>query len=277
MALILNGSEISKNIRKTLKIKINQLSYKPHLAVIQVGKEHEGSNLYIKYKHKAALEVGIKSSTFTLSIDTTQTKLLDLINSLNHNSDVDGIIVQMPLPSQLNHWEVISTINPQKDVDGLHPINNFNLDNKLLGLRPATPKGILTLLNSYDIKIARKHIVIVSRSHLVGNPLHKLLRMENATITQCHSQTKNISDLARQADILIVATGNPGLVTADWVTKKSVVIDVSSPKGDCDLHFKEIYDVVYAITPVPGGIGPMTIVSLLENTVDASISRHKIT
>lgn len=274
MVQILDGKLVAQSIRDRLKGEIKNLPYIPHLCVIQLGKDNEGSNLYVKYKKKAAEEIGMKSSTYELPINTSQEELLAHIDKLNQDPDVDGILVQMPLPKQIDTWEIIKELNPQKDVDGFHPINNWALDNKLTGLFPCTPRGIISLLEYYKFSFEGKHVVIVNRSHLVGNPLHKLFRKYNATVTQCHSKTKNLAQVAQTADILVVATGNPSLVTEDWVTEKSIVIDVSSPKGDCQEHFDAIKNKVQAITPVPGGIGPMTIACLLENTVQAAGERR---
>ena len=274
MAQILDGKVVAQSIRNQVKDEIKSLSYKPHLCVIQLGKDDEGSNLYIKFKKKAAEEVGMQSSTYELPSTTSQEALLSHIKKLNEDDDVDGILVQMPLPKHIDTWEVIKNLDPRKDVDGFHPINNWALDNKLDGLFPCTPRGIVALLNYYKIGLEGKHCVIVNRSHLVGNPLHKLFRKYNATVTQCHSKTKNLAHVASTADILVVATGNPALVTEDWVTGKSVVIDVSSPKGDCNHNFEKIKEKVQAITPVPGGIGPMTIACLLENTLQAAKERR---
>lgn len=275
MAQILDGKVVAQSIRDRLKEEIKPLPYVPHLCVIQLGKENEGSNLYVKYKKKAAEEIGMKSSIYELPMDTSQAELLNHINKLNQDPEVDGILVQMPLPKQIDTWEVIKNLDPQKDVDGFHPVNNWSLDNKLPCLVPCTPRGILELLRYYNIGIEGKHVVIVNRSHLVGNPLLKLLRKNNATVTQCHSKTKNLPGVAKTADILVVATGNPSLVTEDWINEKSVVVDVSSPKGDCHDHFEAIKNKVTAITPVPGSIGPMTIACLLENTVQAAKQRRK--
>lgn len=275
MAQILDGKVVAQSIRDRLKTEIKDLPYTPHLCVIQIGKENEGSNLYIKYKKKAAEEVGMKSSIYELPIDTSQADLLTHIKKLNDDPEVDGILVQMPLPKQIDTWEIIKHLNPQKDVDGFHPVNVWALDNKLPGLFPCTPLGVIELLDYYKIPYEGKHVVIVNRSHLVGNPLQKLFRKFNATVTQCHSKTQNLPKLASSADILVVATGNPSLVTEDWVTDKSIIIDVSSPKGDCHDHFEGIKNKVHAITPVPGSVGPMTIACLLENTVKAAKERRK--
>ena len=272
---MLDGKIVAQSIRERLKDEIKSLSFKPHLCVIQLGKDDEGSNLYVKYKKKAAEEVGMNSSTYELPSSTSQEALLNHIKKLNEDDDVDGILVQMPLPKHIDTWEVIKQLNPQKDVDGFHPLNNWALDNKLDGLFPCTPRGIIALLQYYNIELEGKNCMIVNRSHLVGNPLHKLLRKLNATVTQCHSKTRNLAQLARSSDILIVATGNPGLVTEDWVTENSVIIDVSSPKGDCHENFEKIKEKVQAITPVPGSVGPMTIACLLENTVQAAKIRRK--
>ena len=274
MAQILDGKVVAQSIRDRLKGEIKNLPYAPHLCVIQLGKDDEGSNLYVKYKKKAAEEIGMKSSTYHLPIDTSQADLLSHIKKLNQDPVVDGILVQMPLPKQIDTWEVIKNLDPQNDVDGFHHVNNLALDNKLDGLVPCTPRGIIKLLEYYNHTFEGKHVVIVNRSHLVGNPLLKLFRKNNATVTQCHSKTKNLPEVAKTADILVVATGNPSLVTEDWVTEKSVVVDVSSPKGDCHDHFEAIKNKVSAITPVPGSVGPMTIACLLENTLQAAKVRR---
>lgn len=272
---MLDGKIVAQSIRDRLKDEIRSLPYKPHLCVIQLGKDDEGSNLYVKYKKKAAEEIGMNSSTYELPSSTSQEALLNHIKKLNEDNDVDGILVQMPLPKQIDTWEIIKQLDSRKDVDGFHPINNWALDNKLDGLFPCTPRGIISLLHYYNIDLEGKHCMIVNRSHLVGNPLHKLFRKFNATVTQCHSKTKNLAQLAHDSDILVVATGNHSLVTEEWVTDKSIIIDVSSPKGDCHDNFDKIKEKVQAITPVPGGIGPMTIACLLENTVQAAKVRRQ--
>ena len=274
MVLELDGKQVSQKIRDNLKAKLKSFDFTPKLVVIQLGKDDEGSNLYVKYKKKAAQEVGIIGITHEIDRSTSQRELLTLLSQLNGEESVDGILVQMPLPDHIDTWEVIKHLDPLKDVDGFHPLNSWALDNKLPSLIPCTPKGILTILKEYNIQIEGSNVVIINRSHLVGNPLHKLLRMYNATVTQCHSRTKNLQDVAQQAQILVTATGNPNLITENWVTEESVVIDVSSPKGDCNAHYENIKNKVKAITPVPGGIGPMTIASLLENVVDAAKRRR---
>jgi methylenetetrahydrofolate dehydrogenase (NADP+)/methenyltetrahydrofolate cyclohydrolase len=242
------------------------------LATLLVGDDGP-SSVYVGMKHKAAVKAGIKSIDRRLAADVSQGEVDDAIDELNRDPAVSGYIVQLPIPGHLDTDRTILRIDPNKDADGLHALN---LGRMLLGLpapRPATPSGILRLLDHYDVEMAGKHVVIIGRSGLVGRPLSVMLsqRPHNATVTVAHSATEDLTDLARSADILVVATGSPGLIGADHVTAGAVVIDVGTTKTDAglvgDVRFDEVAEIASAITPVPGGIGPMTIAGLLANTV----------
>ena len=242
------------------------------LATLLVGDDGP-SSVYVGMKHKAAVKAGIKAIDRRLAADVSQGEVDDAIDELNRDPAVSGYIVQLPIPGHLDTDRTILRIDPKKDADGIHALN---LGRMLLGLpapRPATPSGILRLLDHYDVEMAGKHVVIIGRSGLVGRPLSVMLsqRPHNATVTVAHSATEDLTDLARSADILVVATGSPGLIGADHVTAGAVVIDVGTTKTDAglvgDVRFDEVAEVASAITPVPGGIGPMTIAGLLANTV----------
>ncbi len=242
------------------------------LATLLIG-DDEPSAVYVGMKHKAAVKAGIKSIDRRLNSDVSQSDVDAAIDELNADPAVNGYIVQLPIPAHLDTDRTILRIDPNKDADGLHPVN---LGRMLLGLpapRPATPSGILRLLDHYQITAAGKHVVIIGRSGLVGRPLSVMLsqRPHNATVTVTHSATKDLTELARSADILVVAAGSPGLVGADHVAPGAVVIDVGTTKIGAglvgDVRFDEIVEIASAITPVPGGIGPMTIAGLLANTV----------
>lgn len=276
MPLLLDGKKVAGELERKLVERLEHSpTSQPSFVGVQVGKDNEGSNLYLKFKRRAAHRVGLGCEIYELPSDVPQKELLDLIRKVNGDPSVNGIIVQLPLPPHLNKWEVIRAIDPAKDIDGLTPHNNWALDNNLPGLRPCTPKGILSLLRYYSIPVEGSRVAVVNRSPLVGNPLSKLLRNHHATVVQCHSRTKNKEQRTYDADIAVFATGVPNLVDPEWLGPHSVVIDVSSPQGDCTAHFKAIKEKVKAITPVPGGVGPMTIVSLLENTAEAAQSQKK--
>ena len=243
----------------------------PCLAVILVG-DNPASQSYVKGKSKACEEIGIKNMTITLPHDTSEQELIKTIGELNANPEVHGILVQLPLPDHIDEHRVMNYIAPEKDVDGFHP---FNVDalytSKHNGVIPCTPKGIIHLLTEHDIAIAGKHAVVVGRSNIVGLPVAKLLLDNNATVTVCHSKTTNLKEITRSADILVVAIGKPEFITCDMVNEGTVVIDVGvnrvNGKLVGDVHFDSIKDKASYITPVPGGVGPMTITCLMENTI----------
>jgi methylenetetrahydrofolate dehydrogenase (NADP+)/methenyltetrahydrofolate cyclohydrolase len=277
MATILDGKEVSKIYRERLKKEIDQLREKgyrkPSLAVVLVGND-PASQVYVNNKRKACSKVGIESLFYHLPEDTTEEKLLSLVKELNENPEVDGILVQLPLPKHINPQKVIETIRPDKDVDGFHPENMgkliANLDS---GFIPCTPLGIKILLEHYGIDVQGKDTTIVGAGYIVGKPLSVLLLNQNATVTTCHIYTKDLKKHTLNADILISATGVAHLIKADMVKEGAVVIDVGISKKDGkivgDVDFEKVKEKASYITPVPGGVGPMTVTALLLNTFKA--------
>ena len=280
MTKIISGKEIALNLREDLKQEINKLKIDygkvPGLAVVQVG-EVAASSVYVKAKTKSAKEVGIEVIDHHLSANTSQSELLDLVNKLNNQNNVNGILVQLPLPKQINKEKIINLIHPSKDVDGFHPVNVGNLASGYHAITPCTPLGCSLLIKKIEKNLTGKHAVIVGRSNLNGKPMAQLLLKENCTVTIVHSKTKNIKDECSKADILIVAIGVPNFVKKDWVKEGSVVIDVGINKLENkivgDVQFEEVKEKVKAITPVPGGVGPMTIACLLKNTLECFKAR----
>ena len=276
MTLLLNGFELAKQCRTALAEKIKMFPRPPKLAVILVG-NNPASAVYVRNKEKAAAEAGIESVVYRFET-ITQKELTDLINTLNADKSVDGILVQLPLPDPLNEKQIIQAIDPDKDVDGFHPLN---LGKLLIG-DPAsvacTPKGCLKLIHSARQDLTGLHAVVIGRSVIVGKPMAQLLLRENCTVTTAHSKTKNLPELCRTADILIVAIGKPKTVKPDWIKTGAIVIDVGINRLEdgklCgDVDFEACFDKCAAITPVPKGVGPMTIAMLLENTVEAMEKR----
>lgn len=276
---IMNGAALAKKIRSVLSIEIdfckNKYGRSPKLSVILVGND-PASMTYVKNKGKACREVGIEDDLHFLPFSTSQDELLELIHQLNEAADVDGILVQLPLPKHIDKNVIISAIDYKKDVDGLHPMNVGLLNTSEDCIIPCTPKGILSLLKSENVTIAGKHAVIIGRSNLVGKPMAQLMLRENASITVCHTKTRDLSYLTRQGEILIVAIGCPNLINADMLKPGAVVVDVGINSVDGKM-VGDIYNSIdvpsieqkaSAITPVPGGVGPMTIASLLENTFE---------
>lgn len=270
--MIISGTELSKNLREQMRQEV--LSFKgrlPHLVVILVG-DNPASKSYVTGKEKACNQIGIKSTIIKKDENISEKELLDLIKQLNNDDEVDGILVQLPLPKHINEDLVINTISVLKDVDGFHPSNVAKLHLGEDCILPCTPKGIITMLKSAGIEIAGKHAVVVGRSNIVGKPVAQLLLNENATVTICHSKTKNLKEMTLQADIVVAAIGRPNTITSDMVKEGAVVIDVGVNRvdghlvGDCD--FEALKDKASFITPVPGGVGPMTITSLLQNTLE---------
>lgn len=273
MAQILDGKSLSNKIIENIKEKTLLLDKKPGLSVILVG-ENPASSVYVKNKEKQALNAGFSSIVYKLPQNTSKDELLKLINELNNNSDINGILLQLPLPNHLNPYDFLDKIDPKKDVDGFHPVNagKLMLNEKPYAV-PCTPKGIITLLDEYNIKIEGANAVIIGRSNIVGKPLSMLLLNRNATVTIVHSKTKNLSEITKNADILISATGCANMVTGDMVKKGACVIDVGiirdengKLRGDAD--FNSVKEIAGFITPVPGGVGPMTIASLIQNTYE---------
>lgn len=284
-AAIIDGKQIAFEVRSEVAEKVKILKEKgipPCLAVILVG-ENPASVSYVKGKQKALAEAGMADRSLHLPEKTTETELLKIIEDLNEDKSVHGILVQLPLPKHIDEEKVILAIRPEKDVDGFHPMNVGNLVVGKKSFLPCTPHGILVLLEKIKIETSGKHAVVIGRSNIVGKPVSLLLlrKEANCTVTICHTGTKNLSEITKQADILIAAVGKPHTVTKEMVKDGAVVIDVgvnripdSSKKsgfrlvGDCD--FDEIKEVASCITPVPGGVGPMTIAMLMQNTLEAA-------
>ena len=256
----------------------SQYGRTPNLVVVLVG-EDPGSVSYVTGKAKAATEVGIANNTIRLADTITEADLLALVDQLNNDDSVDGILVQLPLPKHIDENKVIAAISPDKDVDAFHPMNVAKLWLKQPCVLPCTPKGIIKLLHFAGVDIAGKEAVVVGRSNIVGQPVAKLLLDANATVTVAHSKTKNLAEVTRRADILVAAIGRERFITADMIKPGAVVIDVGVNRDSrngklCgDVDFEEAQNVAAAITPVPGGVGPMTIACLMENTVEAFINR----
>lgn len=281
MASIISGKELSKSIKDKLKEEIVYYKrvYKrlPQLVVILVG-DDPASESYVKGKEKASLEIGMLNKTIILPKDISEEKLLNQIDILNNDDTVDGILVQLPLPKHINKDHVLDRINPSKDVDGFHYANVASLWQRRKGMIPCTPRGIITLLESAQINLAGKHAVVMGRSSLVGLPVSKLLLDKDATVTIVHSKTENMKEITKQADILIVAVGKPKLVTGEYIKEGAVVIDVGVNRdpqtgklcGDCD--FESCEPKASYITKVPGGVGPMTICCLMQNTIEAYLN-----
>ena len=276
-ANILNGKELASQIKTELKQKILCLDKKPNLAVIMVG-NNPASEVYVKNKEKSCLEVGITTTTYKLPQTTSNNELLDLIHTLNNSSDVNGILVQLPLPAHLNTDEILNTISPYKDVDGFHPLNTGLTIKKQKSFIPCTPKGIMKLIHSIKKDLTGLNVVVVGRSNIVGLPIAHLLINENCTVTVTHSKTKNLSSICKTADILIVAIGKEEFITKDFIKKDAIIIDVGinrTPSGlKGDVKLSDALEVSSYVTPVPGGVGPMTIAMLLENTYDAYLNQH---
>ncbi len=282
MAYIINGKELALSLKQEMAADVATFTEKygrvPHLVVILVG-EDPGSVSYVTGKAKASAEVGIKNTTIRREATITEEELLGIIDELNADEEVDGILVQLPLPKHIDSDKVIAAIRAEKDVDGFHPMNVANLWLKQPCTLPCTPKGIIKLLKRANVEIAGKEVVVIGRSNIVGLPVSKLLLNENATVTIAHSRTKDLKEVTRRADILVVAIGRPKFVTADMVKPGAVVIDVGvnrdpETKKLCgDVDFATIEPIASAITPVPGGVGPMTITCLMENTIECFLRK----
>lgn len=282
MAKIIDGKKISTQIKDELKEKVKELKdagTEVCLAVIQVG-NNPASTVYVGNKKKACEYVGIKSLAYELPEETTEKELLELIESLNERADVNGILVQLPLPSHIDEDKVIKTITPSKDVDGFNPQSVGALSIGQPGFVSCTPAGIIQLLKRSDIEIDGKECVIIGRSNIVGKPMAMLLLRENGTVTVCHSHTPDLKAVAKRADILVVAIGKSKFVDAEYVKEGATVIDVGMDRDEngklCgDVDFESVKDVAGAITPVPGGVGPMTIAMLMNNCVESAIRDMK--
>ena len=292
MPQILDGKKVAQKLKDELKIEIDNLKSKfncvPGLAVVQVGNV-SASSVYVKAKTKAAKEVGIDVFDHHLEETTDQDKLINLINKLNIDKNINGILVQLPLPKTINEEIVLNSITPEKDADGFHPLNvgklSISQKNNEKLLIPCTPYGCLLLLRELNINLAGKNAVVIGRSNIVGKPMSQLLLKESCTITTVHSKTVNIESICRNADILVAAIGKPEFVKKNWVKEGAIVIDVGinrikineeESKLVGDVLFSEVENIVSAITPVPGGVGPMTIACLLRNTTTAFKNSNKV-
>lgn len=269
-AELLNGTRLAKQIRSQIRRKLKKLTFTPGLAVVQVG-DDPASTLYIKHKQRDCEKVHFHSEVHNLSVDVSQSRLIQQIETLNARSDIHGMLVQMPLPETIDKETVIDSISPAKDADGLNPVNLGNLLINREGVTPCTPTGIIRLIELTGEAIEGKHAVCVGRSRLVGKPVGLMLLNRNATVTYCHSRTPDLAAQTRKADLLIVAIGRPEFITADMVKPGATVIDVGINHRDGravgDVKFEEVKEVAGFITPVPGGVGPMTRAMLLENTL----------
>lgn len=274
-ASLIDGREISALRRAELKQRVQyhveQGQRAPGLAVVLIGND-PASVIYVSNKRKACEEVGITSHSYDLPAETTQEKLIELINELNQSDKIDGILIQLPLPKHINERTIIEHIKPEKDVDGFHPYNLGRLAQRNPFLRPCTPLGIMNLLHHYELNVKRKHAVVIGASNIVGRPMSLELLLAGATVTICHKFTQQLQKFVEIADFLIVATGKMDVIATDWLREHQVVIDVGMhrlPDGSIrgDIDFKKAVEKVAWITPVPGGVGPMTIITLLENTM----------
>ena len=278
-AVIIDGKVLAAKVKEEVREKTSSLTQKPGLAVIIVG-DNPASRVYVNGKKKDCEECGFYSEEYALPEDATQEELLELIDTLNERQDIDGILVQLPLPGQFDEREILRAIRPDKDVDCFHPYNVGKLMIGEDGFLPCTPAGVMRMLREYGVDINGKHCVVVGRSNIVGKPQAILMLRENATVTICHSRTPNLAEECRRADILVAAVGKVGLITADMVKDGAVVIDVAMNRNEqgklCgDVCYAEVASKASHITPVPGGVGPMTRAMLMENTLFAAKSHGK--
>ena len=277
MAEIINGKELAKNIRLELKNEVSKLKEKgiiPKLAVIMVG-DDKASKVYVKNKSKACEEIGIEYEEFLLDESISMEELLNLIEKLNNRKDINGILLQSPIPKNLNIDEAFNKIDYKKDVDGFNPVNVGKLVIGQDSFISCTPYGVIKMLENYNIPIEGKNVVIIGRSNIVGKPLMQCLLKKNATVTICHSKTKNISEITKKADILVAALGKAKFVTKEMVKDGAVVIDVGINRDESgkiigDVDFEKVSSKASYITPVPGGVGPMTIAMLMNNVIKAT-------
>ena len=272
MAIIIDGKQVAENLTNNLEKEVSKFNVKPHLVVIQVG-DNTASSIYVNLKKKKAEQIGIKSTVINYPDNISEEELIKKLQTLNSDTSVNAILVQLPLPKHINADNIINVISPQKDVDGFTAENTGNLLNGITPKSyPCTPKGIIKLLDTYNIDVSGKSAVIVGRSNIVGKPVAVMLLNRNATVTICHSRTKNLSYITKNADILISAVGKK-MIFADMVKKGAVVIDVGifkdeNNKTTGDVDFENVKEVASYITPVPKGVGPMTIACLMENTIE---------
>lgn len=282
MAIKIDGKKISTDIKEELKVQVAELKEQgihPCLAVIQVGSD-PASTVYVGNKKKACAYIGIESRAYELPEETSEEELLELIDQLNEDDTVNGILVQLPIPAHMDEKKVIRAISPEKDVDGFHPQSVGALSIGEPGFVSCTPAGIIQLLKRSGIEIEGKECVVVGRSNIVGKPMAMLLLRENGTVTICHSRTKNLREVCRRADILVAAIGKPKFFDASYIKKGAVIIDVGIHRDEdnklCgDVDYEKVVDHVSAITPVPGGVGPMTIAMLMSNCVEAAVRMNQ--
>jgi len=273
--MIIDGKKEAELLREEIKKEILEIKESknkvPSLTVILIG-NYAPSQIYVKNKEKNSKEVGMNSNVIKYSDDVTEKEILDKIKELNNDQNISGILVQLPLPKQIDKEKIINAIHPSKDVDGFNPVNVGNLSSGYQGLVPCTPMGCLMLIKKVEKNLSGKHAVVIGRSNLNGKPMAQLLLKENCTVTIVHSKTKNLQQECLKADILVAAVGVPNLVKKDWVKKDAIVIDVGINKLNDkivgDVEFDQVKDIAKAITPVPGGVGPMTIACLLKNTLE---------
>lgn len=279
MTELIDGKALSQKMQAELGRKVERLKEQhgiiPGLAVILVG-DNPASQVYVRNKERSALEAGFKSETLRLSESISQEELIDIIHQYNEDKSIHGILVQLPLPQHINDKKIILAIDPKKDVDGFHPMNTGHLWSGRPMMVPCTPAGIMEMFREYHVDLEGKHSVIIGRSNIVGKPMAQLLLDKNATVTLTHSRTRNLSEVTKEADILIVAIGQGHFVTKDFVKEGAVVIDVGMNRDENgkligDVVFEQVAEVASMITPVPGGVGPMTITMLLEQTYQAAL------
>lgn len=279
MTELIDGKALSQKMQAELGRKVERLKEQhgiiPGLAVILVG-DNPASQVYVRNKERSALEAGFKSETLRLSESISQEELIDIIHQYNEDKSIHGILVQLPLPQHINDKKIILAIDPKKDVDGFHPMNTGHLWSGRPMMVPCTPAGIMEMFREYHVDLEGKHAVIIGRSNIVGKPMAQLFLDKNATVTLTHSRTRNLSEVTKEADILIVAIGQGHFVTKDFVKEGAVVIDVGMNRDENgkligDVVFEQVAEVASMITPVPGGVGPMTITMLLEQTYQAAL------
>lgn len=278
-AILMDGKALAEKVKEEVGAQVAAMEKKPGLAVVLVG-DNPASRVYVNGKKKDCAQCGIYSEEYAIPAETTQQELLDLVNTLNDREDIDGILVQLPLPRHLNEKEVLLAIRPDKDVDCFHPFNVGQLMIGESGFQPCTPAGVMRMLKEYGIDPAGKHCVIVGRSNIVGKPQAMLMLRKNATVTICHTKTPDLKAECLRADILVAAAGRVGLITGDMVKEGAVVIDVAMNRNDegklCgDVIREEAEQRASYLTPVPGGVGPMTRAMLMENTLYAARSHGK--
>lgn len=283
MSKIIDGKQVSAQVKERIAKEVEQLKksgVEIGLAVVIVG-DDPASKVYVRNKKKACEQCGIKSYEYALPAETTEKELLELVNTLNNDDKVDGILVQLPLPKHLNDKVIIDNIRPDKDVDAFHPVNVGKIMIGDYSFLPCTPAGVMELIDSTGVEVAGKECVVIGRSNIVGKPQAMLLLHRSGTVTICHSKTKNLKEVCSRADILVAAVGRAKMITADYIKEGAVVIDVGMNRDEngklCgDVDFESCKDKAGFITPVPGGVGPMTIAMLMQNTLTAGKNHHQM-